>query len=94
MKDFSSLMLDIRNNPDEDKLFNFILGLQEWAQSELRRQGVVTYRLRWLQQTSWWTIRWATPSTPCTSPKQIWVKSSRRKENLLSLRRLVGKELT
>ena len=40
VKEFSSLMLDIRNMSDEDKLFNFILGLQGWAQTEIRRQGV------------------------------------------------------
>ncbi|KAG8372953.1 hypothetical protein BUALT_Bualt12G0120700 [Buddleja alternifolia] len=37
---FSSLMLDIREMSEEDKLFNFMAGLQGWAQAELRRQGV------------------------------------------------------
>ena len=40
LKEFSSIMLDIKNMSDEDKLFNFISGLQGWAQTELRRQGV------------------------------------------------------
>ncbi|KAL0336608.1 UNVERIFIED_CONTAM: hypothetical protein Sradi_4872700 [Sesamum radiatum] len=40
VKEFSSLMLDVRDMPEEDKLFNFLLGLQTWAQTELRRQGV------------------------------------------------------
>ena len=40
VKEFSSIMLDIRNMSNEDKLFNFISGLQGWAQTELRRQGV------------------------------------------------------
>lgn len=40
VKEFSSLMLDIKNMSDEDKLFNFISGLQPWAQTELRRQVV------------------------------------------------------
>ena len=40
VKDFSSLMLDIKNMSDDDKLFNFMSGLQGWAQTELRRQGV------------------------------------------------------
>ena len=39
VKEFSSLMLDIKNMADEDKLFNFISGLQPWAQTELRRQA-------------------------------------------------------
>ncbi|KAK4383418.1 hypothetical protein Sango_2777600 [Sesamum angolense] len=33
-------MLDVRNMSEEDKLFNFLSGLQTWAQTELRRQGV------------------------------------------------------
>jgi len=40
VKEFSSLMLDISNMSDEDKLFNFMSGLQPWAQTELRRQNV------------------------------------------------------
>ena len=40
VKEFSSLMLDIKNMSEEDKLFNFMFGLQGWAQTELRRQGV------------------------------------------------------
>lgn len=42
VKEFSSMMLDIKNMAEEDKLFNFISGLQGWAQVELRRQGVKT----------------------------------------------------
>ena len=40
VKEFSSLILDIKNMFEEDKLFNFVSGLQAWAQTELRRQGV------------------------------------------------------
>ncbi|KAI9196364.1 hypothetical protein LWI28_023307 [Acer negundo] len=40
VKDFSSLMLDIQNMSEEDKLFNFMSGLQTWAQTELIRQVV------------------------------------------------------
>ncbi|KAL3649521.1 hypothetical protein CASFOL_005924 [Castilleja foliolosa] len=40
VKEFSSLMLDIRDMSEEDKIFNFMAGLQSWAQAELRRQGV------------------------------------------------------
>ena len=36
VKEFSSLMLNIKNMSEEDKLFNFMLGLQGWAQPELR----------------------------------------------------------
>ena len=37
VKTFSSLMLDIKNMSEEDKLFNFMSGLQPWAQLELKR---------------------------------------------------------
>ena len=40
VKTFSSLMLDIKNMSEEDKLFNFMSGLQPWAQMELKRQVV------------------------------------------------------
>lgn len=40
VKEFSSLMLDISNMSEEDKLFNYMSGLQPWAQTELRRQVV------------------------------------------------------
>ena len=37
VKEFSSLMLDIKNMSEEDKLFNFMSELQGWAQMEFRR---------------------------------------------------------
>ena len=40
VREFSSLMLDIKDMSDADKLFNFLSGLQAWAHAELRRQGV------------------------------------------------------
>ena len=40
VKEFSSLILDIKDMSEVDKLFNFMSGLQGWAQTELRRQGV------------------------------------------------------
>ncbi|ERN15274.1 hypothetical protein AMTR_s00056p00222760 [Amborella trichopoda] len=40
VKQFSSLMLNIKIMSEEDKLLNFMAGLQPWAQAELRRQGV------------------------------------------------------
>ena len=38
--EFSSLILDIKDMSEVDKLFNFMSGLQGCAQTELRRQGV------------------------------------------------------
>ena len=40
IKEFTSVMLDIQNMSDEDKLHNFISGMQGWAQNEFRRQNV------------------------------------------------------
>ena len=40
MKEFSSLILNIKDMYEVDKLFNFMSRLQGWAQTELRRQGV------------------------------------------------------
>ena len=34
------MILDIKDMSEVDKLFNFIFGLQGWAQTELRHQGV------------------------------------------------------
>ena len=39
VKSFSSLIL-VENQSEEDRLFNFMSGLQTWAQAELRRQNV------------------------------------------------------
>ena len=40
VKEFSSLILNIKDMSKVGKLFNFMFGLQGWAQTELRRQGV------------------------------------------------------
>ena len=39
-KEFSSLILDIKDMSEVDKLFNLMSRFQGWAQIELRRQGV------------------------------------------------------
>jgi hypothetical protein len=40
VKKFSSLILDVDNMSEEEKMFNFLSGLQPWAQLELRRQKI------------------------------------------------------
>lgn len=40
IKEFSSLMLDIKDMSEANRLFNFLSSLQPWAQLELRRQCV------------------------------------------------------
>lgn len=40
VKQFSALMLDIRDMSEKDKLFYFIEGLKPWVQMELQRQRV------------------------------------------------------
>lgn len=42
VKEFSSLILDIENMFKEDRLFNFMLGLQPLVQTELHRKKVKT----------------------------------------------------
>lgn len=39
MKDFSSLLLDIKNMSRKEKLVNFMSCLKPWAWHELRRQS-------------------------------------------------------
>lgn len=40
VKEFSSLMLEIPDMLEKELLFNFMDGLQPWAEQELRRRGV------------------------------------------------------
>lgn len=40
LKSFQSLMLEVGSISEEDKLYNFMAGLQLWAQNELRREKV------------------------------------------------------
>ncbi|XP_022760023.1 uncharacterized protein LOC111306411 [Durio zibethinus] len=40
VRNFSTLMLDIRDMSEKDKLFHFIEGLKPWARTELQRQRV------------------------------------------------------
>lgn len=40
VKEFNSVLLDVRDMSEEDNKFNFLVGLQLWAQVDLRRQGI------------------------------------------------------
>ncbi|XP_069152656.1 uncharacterized protein [Solanum lycopersicum] len=40
IKEFTSMMLDIQNMSNDDKLHNFISGMQGWTQNKLQRQNV------------------------------------------------------
>ena len=40
VKEFSSLIHDFKDMSEVNKMFNFMSGLQGWAQTKLRRQGV------------------------------------------------------
>ena len=42
VKEYSACMLDIRDMNEKDRLFNFVHGLQEWAQREVLRAKVDT----------------------------------------------------
>ncbi|XP_015084245.1 uncharacterized protein LOC107027655 [Solanum pennellii] len=83
IKEFTSVMLDIQNMSDEDKLHNFILEMQGWAQNELRRQNVkdlpgaiVVVDLL----VDFWSIRSMTdvPSTLKSKKKGDWIKENRK----------------
>ena len=41
VKQSSSFLLDIRNMSEEDKLFNFMTELLNWAQLELHHLGII-----------------------------------------------------
>ena len=40
VRGFSTLMLDIRDMSEKDKIFYFLEGLKPWARTELQRQKV------------------------------------------------------
>ena len=42
IKAYTSVILEIKDMSDEDGLYHFMKGLQNWAQANLRRQGVKT----------------------------------------------------
>jgi len=42
IKAYTSVMLEIKDMSEEDRLYHFMKGLQGWAQADLRRQGVKT----------------------------------------------------
>ena len=48
VKEFSSLMLDIKNMLEEDKLFNFMSGLQGWLRQNFGGKEFVISLLPWL----------------------------------------------
>ena len=87
IKEFTSVMLDIQNMSDEDKLHNFISGMQGWAQNELRRQNVKDLSGAIAAADSLVDIRTTRPLTdvPSTSKtkkmndkKGEWKKDSRK----------------
>lgn len=39
VKEFTSLLLNVKDMPENDKLFNFLSCLQNWAQIKVKRQG-------------------------------------------------------
>lgn len=68
IQEFSSLMLDISNMLEEDKLFNFMFGLQPWAQAELRRQGIKDVQVAMAAADSLVDFKYASSSS--TNPKK------------------------
>lgn len=56
VNDLTSLMLDIQDMFEEDKLCNFLIGLQQWAQIEVRRLRVKDLALAIVMVSPWWII--------------------------------------
>ena len=54
--EFSSLIRDINNMLEEDKLHNFHYGLQKWEHNELRRMNIKDLPSAKLQQQMHWHI--------------------------------------
>jgi hypothetical protein len=63
IKEFTGLMLEIKEMLDEDNIFHFMNGLQNWAQSELHAKMCKPLQQQSRQQTSSWTSR--------VKPKQV-----------------------
>ena len=75
VKEFSSLMLDIRNMSEEAKFSS--PDYRDGHKQNFEGREFVTYLLQWLQQIAWWITRWSMPSTPCRKPNRMVGKSPR-----------------
>ncbi|GFS34431.1 hypothetical protein Acr_00g0034000 [Actinidia rufa] len=93
VKEFSFLLLDIRDMSEEDKLFNFMVGLQNWAQLELRRLGLKDLSSAIVLRMVYLTTSWVIPrlqSSRRTSLKGKMEKTMVRNSNQ---RRLTHRQL-
>ncbi|XP_015084310.1 uncharacterized protein LOC107027747 [Solanum pennellii] len=80
IKEFTSVMLDIQNMSDEDKLHNFISGMQGWAQNELRRQNVKDLPGAIAAADSLVDFRTTRPSTDIPSTSKTKKKNEKKGE--------------
>lgn len=54
---FSSLLLDVRNMSEADKLFNVTSSLKPWRSRSWRDNVFKTYNQPWRRSSGWWTTR-------------------------------------
>ena len=78
VKEFSSLILDIKNMSEVDKLFNFMSRLQGWAHNELRRQGVQDLPLAMTVANCLVDYKMTSSSTPTQKGKRQKQESNRK----------------
>ena len=57
VKEFSSLMFDIRNISEKDKLFNFFSSLRDGHKHNSGDREFMIYPLLWLLRIAWWITR-------------------------------------
>ena len=84
MKEFSSQILDIKNMPEVDKLFNFMSGLQGWAQTKLRRQSVQELPSAMAAADCLFNYKVTSSPTPTQKGKGQKHESSRKSESKTS----------
>ncbi|KAG6520607.1 hypothetical protein ZIOFF_017666 [Zingiber officinale] len=96
VSEFTSLMLDISNMSEEDKLYNFLYGLQPWAQIELRRQNVRDLPGAFIAADALANFHSNKESLETSSPPKVMknrkAKEVERKKDAASSRRNGGKD--
>ena len=84
VKEFRSLILDIKDMSEVNKLFNFMSGLQGWAQTELRRQGVQDFPSAMAAVNCLFDYKVTSSPTPTQKGKGQKQESSRKLESKTS----------
>lgn len=81
VKEFSSLMLDIKEMSKADMLFSFLSGFQPWAQLELQQQGVKDLPTALVAIEGLVDLRIIQPNNASSSGKARFMEKSHQKKN-------------